>query len=64
MSANNNREEPMFTGVKVFLHLGRNWQVVRLNSNGSYFARDGRECDTGPYSTAEEAEQWVRDIRP
>ena len=45
-----------------FLHNARVWQIVWLD--GHFFAKDDRDCLTGPYSTAEDAEVWVREIRP
>lgn len=42
-------------------HNGRKWKVVRIQ--GSWFARDDRQNDTGPYSTPEEAIDWVKAIR-
>lgn len=46
--------------VSEFTHNGRTWSVVLLS--GSYYARDDRGNDTGPYSTVREAEEWVRGI--
>lgn len=47
--------------VKHLCHNRTIWQIVLVN--GSYFARCGRS-DTGPYSTSEQAEEFIRAIRP
>jgi len=46
--------------MRIF-HNGRYWQVIKIK--GSYFARCGTS-DTGPYSTAEQAEEFIKAIRP
>lgn len=48
--------------VRTFAHSGRLWHVAKYR--GSFFARDDQEGDTGPFSTPDEAEEWVRAIRP
>ncbi len=55
--------------IKGLMHNGRRWDVVRIS--GSYFARcygqgeyAGRPSDTGPYSTREQAEEFITAIRP
>ncbi len=57
------------THIKGLIHNGRRWDVIRVKE--SYFARcygqgetAGRSSDTGPYSTALEAEDFVKAIRP
>ncbi len=47
--------------VKHLWHNRTIWQIVLIE--GSYFARCGRS-DTGPYSTAEQAEEFIKAIRP
>lgn len=42
-------------------HNGRNWLIVRIGD--SWFARQGGS-DVGPYSTVEQAADWIRGIRP
>lgn len=44
-----------------FQHNGQPWQVVKINR--SYYARS-RGSDTGPYSTREQARDWVLAISP
>ncbi len=47
--------------IKGLRHNGHFWSIVRIGN--SYFARcDG--SDTGPYSTALQAEEWIKEIRP
>ena len=47
--------------IKGLMHNGNRWSIVRIGN--SYFARiDG--SDTGPYSTALQAEEFIRAIRP
>lgn len=55
--------------IKGLMHNGRRWDVVRIS--GSYFARcyghgeyAGKPSDTGPYSTREQAEDFIKAIRP
>jgi len=57
------------TRIKSLIHNGRHWDIVRIND--SYFARAygqgdyaGRPSDTGPYSTALQAEEFIKAIRP
>lgn len=57
------------THIKGLVHNGRRWDVVRIRD--SYFARcygQGeyavRPSDTGPYSTALQAEEFITAIRP
>ena len=46
--------------IKGLRHNGHFWSIMQIN--GSYFARcDG--SDTGPYSTALQAEEWIKEIR-
>lgn len=45
-----------------FRHCGRSWTIVQYQ--GSFYARDDQENDTGPYSTVEEARDWIKDIQP
>ena len=45
-----------------FTHNGRHWEVVEIER--SFFARDDRGNDTGPYSTPDQAREWVEAIRP
>lgn len=48
------------THIKGFRHNGKRWDIVRFDE--SYFARcEG--SDTGPYSTAREAEDFVTAIK-
>lgn len=47
--------------IKGLIHNGYRWNVVRIGN--SYFARCG-SSDTGPYSTALQAEEFIRAIRP
>lgn len=49
------------THIKGFIHNGTRWNIIRIG--GSYFARCGTS-DIGPYSTAFEAEDFVKAIRP
>lgn len=47
--------------IKCLIHNGHRWSIVRIGD--SYFARiDG--SDTGPYSTALQAEEFIKAIRP
>lgn len=46
--------------VKHLWHNRRIWQIVCINE--SYFARIG-PSDTGPYSTVEQAEEFIKMIR-
>lgn len=49
------------THIKGLIHNGHRWDIVRIKD--SYFARcDG--SDTGPYSTALQAEEFIKAIRP
>jgi hypothetical protein len=49
------------TFIKGLMHNGHRWSIVRIGD--SYFARiDG--SDTGPYSTALQAEEFIKAIRP
>ena len=51
------RDEHYITGLR---HNGHFWSIVRIN--GSYFARcEG--SDTGPYSTAYQAIDFIKAIR-
>ena len=47
--------------IKGIVHNGRGWYVVLIGN--SYFARS-KSSDTGPYSTVEQAEEFIRAIRP
>jgi hypothetical protein len=42
-------------------HCGRLWGIHKVRD--SWFVRDHRGNDTGPYSTSEQAEEWVRAIQ-
>jgi hypothetical protein len=47
--------------IKGLMHNGHRWSIVRIGN--SYFARiDG--SDTGPYSTALQAEEFIKAIQP
>lgn len=52
--------------VKSFRHLTTDWEIVRWTyTNGrspEYVARAGKS-DTGTFSTAQQAEDWVREIK-
>ena len=49
------------TFIKGLMHNGHRWDIIRIGD--SYFARtDG--SDTGPYSTALQAEEFIKAIRP
>jgi hypothetical protein len=56
--------EPRFTIVDSFEHNGRYWRVVSLAGSGQFFARDDADNDTGPYSTWQQARDWVLEIAP
>lgn len=43
-------------------HLGERWRIVF--EGGHYFARDARGSDTGPYSSAAQAREWIKAIVP
>ena len=45
--------------IKTLLHNGSLWHIVHIN--GSYFSRLDAS-DTGPYSTVEQAEEFIRMI--
>lgn len=47
--------------VESLEHFGRRWDIVKINE--SYFARQGRS-DTGPYSSIDQAIDFIRAIRP
>lgn len=47
--------------IKSLMHNDRFWIIVRAGN--SYFARLGTS-DTGPYSTAEQAEDFIKAIKP
>lgn len=47
--------------VQHIFHNGNHWHIIK--NHNSYFARFGTS-DTGPYSTAEQAEEFIRAIRP
>lgn len=48
------------TFIKALMHNGNRWSIVRWGD--SYFAHiDG--SDTGPYSTALQAEEFIKAIR-
>jgi hypothetical protein len=56
------------THIKGLMHNGRRCDVIRIGQ--SYFARcygqgeyAGRPSDTGPYSTREQAEEFITAIR-
>jgi hypothetical protein len=49
------------THIKGLIHNGTRWNIVRIGQ--SYFARCGTS-DTGPYSTALQAEDFIKAIRP
>lgn len=57
----------MSTHIKGLMHNGRRWDIVRIGS--SYFARcygqgETAGCsDTGPYSTMEQAQEFITAIR-
>lgn len=51
----------MATHIKGLMHNGHRWNIVRIGD--SYFARSG-DSDTGPYSTAWQAEEFIKTIRP
>lgn len=47
--------------IKGLIHNGHFWSIIRIGN--SYYAHiDG--SDTGPYSTALQAEEFIRGIRP
>jgi hypothetical protein len=54
--------------IKGLVHNGYRWDIIRIN--GSYFARcygqgeTASKSDTGPYSTREQAEEFIKAIRP
>lgn len=56
------------THIKGLIHNGRRWDVIRVKE--SYFARcygqgeTASRSDTGPYSTALQAEDFIKAIRP
>lgn len=56
------------THIKGLIHNGRRWDVVRIKD--SYFARcygqgeTASSSDTGPYSTALQAEEFITAVRP
>jgi hypothetical protein len=45
--------------IKGLMHNNRRWDIVRIDK--SYFARCGTS-DTGPYSTQQQAEEFVTSI--
>ncbi len=49
------------THIKGLMHNGTRWDVVRIGD--SYYARC-KGSDTGPYSTAHQAEEFIKAIRP
>jgi hypothetical protein len=55
------------THIKGLIHNGRRWDVVRIKD--SYFARcygqgeTAGSSDTGPYSTALQAEEFITAVR-
>jgi hypothetical protein len=49
------------THIKGLIHNGTRWNIIRIGA--SYFARCGAS-DTGPYSTALQAEEFIKAIRP
>lgn len=49
--------------AKCLVHNGRRWEVIFVEKMNCYFARFGNS-DTGPYSTAEQAEEFIRAICP
>lgn len=55
------------THIKGLIHNGRRWDVIRIGE--SYFARcygqgeTASKSDTGPYSTALQAEDFIKAIR-
>lgn len=54
--------------IKGLMHNNRRWDIVRIN--GSYFARcygvgeTAGKSDTGPYSTKEQAEEFITAVKP
>lgn len=54
-----------FTVVKELTHLNSKWQIVKLKN--SYYARyptaDGLGSDTGPFSTVEQAEEFITAVK-
>lgn len=51
----------MIAHIKTVFHNSNLWHIVRIEN--SYFARINGS-DTGPYSTAEQAEEFIKAIRP
>jgi len=49
------------THIKSLMHNGHRWSIIRIDD--SYFARINGS-DTGPYSTAMQAEEFIKAIRP
>lgn len=51
--------------IKGFIHNGIRWEIICVVNEGgnSYFARQDNS-DTGPYSTAAQAEEFILAIRP
>lgn len=47
-----------------FEHLDRWWQVGRELSTKRWWVIDDQRNLTGPYSTKEEADEWVLEIKP
>lgn len=50
--------------IKSLAYSGRRWDIIRIN--GSYFARcyeRSGPSDTGPYSTAEQAEEFITAVQ-
>jgi hypothetical protein len=47
--------------IKGLRHNGQFWSIMRIND--SYFARCNGS-DVGPYSTVQQAEEWIREIKP
>ena len=56
------------TFIKGLMHNKRRWDIIRIGD--SYFARcqgqgeTASHSDTGPYSTALQAEEFITAIRP
>jgi hypothetical protein len=53
--------------IKGLTHNNRHWDIVRINN--SYYARcygqgeTAGKSDTGPYSTPEQAEEFITSVR-
>lgn len=52
--------------IKEVEHLGESWQIIRIKNSyySRYITKHDAFSDTGPFSTAEEAEDFITNIKP